>query len=125
MYEILYNSRLLDGFFQSHFTPLQCLLLNPRSSLQVSELHVEKHTFADRDTQVGAGPAGLVLALDLLQHGMKVRIVEKTETTFIGQRGAGIMVQSFAKCLNIEILISCCGSRDLLKFLGPWVFYLK
>jgi 2-polyprenyl-6-methoxyphenol hydroxylase-like FAD-dependent oxidoreductase len=44
-------------------------------------------------TKVGAGPAGLVLALSLLQNGVKVRIIEKTADLYIGQRGAAIMVR--------------------------------
>lgn len=33
------------------------------------------------------------MALDLVKHGLKVRIVEKTEEISVGQRGAGIMVR--------------------------------
>ncbi|TFK39698.1 FAD binding domain-containing protein [Crucibulum laeve] len=40
---------------------------------------------------VGAGPAGLVLALSLLQNGVAVRIIDKAKTYRIGERGAGIM----------------------------------
>ncbi|EMD32572.1 hypothetical protein CERSUDRAFT_126688 [Gelatoporia subvermispora B] len=39
----------------------------------------------------GAGPAGLILALTLLKNGVSVRIIEKSPTYRIGQRGAGIM----------------------------------
>ncbi|KZT72192.1 monooxygenase [Daedalea quercina L-15889] len=38
----------------------------------------------------GAGPAGLVLALALVQNGVKVRIVDKEPYYRPGQRGAGI-----------------------------------
>ncbi|KAL0954605.1 hypothetical protein HGRIS_003565 [Hohenbuehelia grisea] len=40
---------------------------------------------------VGAGPAGLVLALSLLQNGVPVRIIEKDLEYHAGQRGAGVM----------------------------------
>ena len=43
--------------------------------------------------QVGAGPAGLVLAISLLQNGVPVRVIEKQWTPRLGQRGAGIMVR--------------------------------
>ncbi|KAJ7632913.1 FAD binding domain-containing protein [Roridomyces roridus] len=39
---------------------------------------------------VGAGPAGLVLALTLLQSGVSVRIIDKEPTHRIGSKGAGI-----------------------------------
>ncbi|ESK90077.1 putative monooxygenase [Moniliophthora roreri MCA 2997] len=39
---------------------------------------------------VGAGPAGLALALLLLRNGVSVRIIDKSKTFEIGQRGAGI-----------------------------------
>lgn len=43
---------------------------------------------------VGAGPSGLVLALNLLKNGVPVRVVEKEINPRIGQRGAGIMPRS-------------------------------
>ncbi|KAH9922913.1 uncharacterized protein B0H18DRAFT_1120636 [Fomitopsis serialis] len=39
---------------------------------------------------VGAGPAGLVLALALVQNGVKVRVIDKEAFYRPGQRGAGI-----------------------------------
>ncbi|KAJ7185771.1 FAD binding domain-containing protein [Mycena filopes] len=39
---------------------------------------------------VGAGPAGLVLAIILRQNGITVRIIDKEETHRIGSRGSGI-----------------------------------
>ncbi|KAG2118464.1 FAD binding domain-containing protein [Suillus clintonianus] len=39
---------------------------------------------------VGAGPAGLVAALTLLQNGIPVRIIDKDPNPRIGQRGPGI-----------------------------------
>ena len=42
--------------------------------------------------QAGAGPAGLVLALALVQNGIEVRIIDKEPFFRPGQRGAGIQV---------------------------------
>ncbi|KAG1901776.1 FAD binding domain-containing protein [Suillus fuscotomentosus] len=44
---------------------------------------------------VGAGPAGLVAALTLLQNGVPVRIIDKDPNPRIGQRGPGIWPRSF------------------------------
>ncbi|KAG2153629.1 FAD binding domain-containing protein [Suillus bovinus] len=43
---------------------------------------------------VGAGPAGLVTALTLLQNGIPVRIIDKDPNPRIGQRGSGIWPRS-------------------------------
>ncbi|KAG2030187.1 FAD binding domain-containing protein [Suillus americanus] len=43
---------------------------------------------------VGAGPAGLVAALTLLQNGIPVRIIDKEHNHRIGQRGPGIWPRS-------------------------------
>lgn len=42
--------------------------------------------------KVGAGPAGLVLALTLLKNGVSVRIIEKDEQHHHGERGSGVLV---------------------------------
>ncbi|KAG2128040.1 FAD binding domain-containing protein [Suillus bovinus] len=44
---------------------------------------------------VGAGPAGLVAALTLLQNDIPVRIIDKDPNPRIGQRGPGIWPRSF------------------------------
>ncbi|KAG1867156.1 FAD binding domain-containing protein [Suillus subalutaceus] len=43
---------------------------------------------------VGAGPAGLVAALTLLQNGIPVRIIDKEPNPRMGQRGPGIWPRS-------------------------------
>ncbi|KAG1745460.1 FAD binding domain-containing protein [Suillus paluster] len=43
---------------------------------------------------VGAGPAGLVAALTLVQNGVRVRIIDKDPNPRIGQRGPGIWPRS-------------------------------
>ncbi|KAG0697640.1 FAD binding domain-containing protein [Suillus ampliporus] len=43
---------------------------------------------------VGAGPAGLVAALTLVQNGIPVRIIDKDPNPRIGQRGPGIWPRS-------------------------------
>ncbi|KAH8110165.1 FAD binding domain-containing protein [Phellopilus nigrolimitatus] len=40
---------------------------------------------------VGAGPAGLALALSLLKNGVAVRIIEKDARNHVGERGPGVM----------------------------------
>ncbi|KAH8110152.1 FAD binding domain-containing protein [Phellopilus nigrolimitatus] len=40
---------------------------------------------------VGAGPAGLALALSLLKNGVAVRIIEKDAHNHVGERGRGVM----------------------------------
>jgi 2-polyprenyl-6-methoxyphenol hydroxylase-like FAD-dependent oxidoreductase len=55
---------------------------------------------------VGAGPAGLVLALALSINGVTVRLVDREQTYRVGSKGAGIMV----KIVFIHIL------RAILSF---------
>ncbi|KAH9943975.1 monooxygenase [Amylocystis lapponica] len=43
---------------------------------------------------VGAGPAGLVLAISLAKNGISLRIIEKETQRHVGQRGAAIMSRS-------------------------------
>ncbi|KAH8110134.1 FAD binding domain-containing protein [Phellopilus nigrolimitatus] len=40
---------------------------------------------------VGAGPAGLALALSLLKNGVAVRIIERDARNHVGERGAGVI----------------------------------
>ncbi|KAG2130258.1 FAD binding domain-containing protein [Suillus clintonianus] len=53
---------------------------------------------------VGAGPAGLVAALTLLQNGIPVRIIDKDPNPRIGQRGAGIMPRSLELFNFLDVL---------------------
>ncbi|PPQ90954.1 hypothetical protein CVT25_015680, partial [Psilocybe cyanescens] len=43
---------------------------------------------------VGAGPSGLILALSLVRNGVPVRVIEKSTTNRLGQRGAGLSPRS-------------------------------
>ncbi|KAF8638953.1 hypothetical protein AX16_010427 [Volvariella volvacea WC 439] len=52
---------------------------------------------------VGGGPAGLVLAITLLQNHVPVRIIEKTVEPRLGQRGAGIMPRSLELFKTLRI----------------------
>ncbi|KAH9944589.1 monooxygenase [Amylocystis lapponica] len=70
---------------------------------QLPASHLQSHS-ASRPTMsspspvsvlvVGAGPAGLVLALALAKNGISLRIIEKETQRLAGQRGAGIMSRS-------------------------------
>ncbi|KAG2033494.1 FAD binding domain-containing protein [Suillus americanus] len=53
---------------------------------------------------VGAGPAGLVAALTLLQNGIPVRIIDKDPNPRMGQRGPGIMPRTLElfNFLNVQ-----------------------
>ncbi|EIN05357.1 monooxygenase [Punctularia strigosozonata HHB-11173 SS5] len=52
----------------------------------------------------GAGPAGLVLALSLLKHGLSVRLIDKDPTHHVGQRGAGVMPRSLELYNTLGVL---------------------
>ncbi|KAF9644831.1 hypothetical protein BDM02DRAFT_3149779 [Thelephora ganbajun] len=53
---------------------------------------------------VGAGPAGLVLALSLLQNGVPVRIIDKAQKHPVGQRGSGIQPRSMELYRTLGVL---------------------
>ncbi|KAF9568778.1 monooxygenase [Agrocybe pediades] len=53
---------------------------------------------------VGSGPSGLILALSLLRNGVPVRVIEKSTTNRIGQRGAGLMPRTFEAFESLGIL---------------------
>ncbi|OCH86673.1 hypothetical protein OBBRIDRAFT_838007 [Obba rivulosa] len=53
---------------------------------------------------VGAGPAGLTLALTLLKNGVSVRIIDKASTYHVGQRGAGIYPRTIEVYNHLGIL---------------------
>ena len=44
--------------------------------------------------KVGAGPAGLVLALSLRKNGLPVRIIDKEPLPRLGERGPGLQPRS-------------------------------
>lgn len=50
--------------------------------------------------QVGAGPAGLTAALTLVQNGISVRIIDKSDAFHIGTRGNGLQARDF-------LILSC------------------
>ncbi|KAH8110151.1 FAD binding domain-containing protein [Phellopilus nigrolimitatus] len=58
---------------------------------------------------VGAGPAGLALALSLLKNGVAVRIIEKDARNHVGERGAGVIPRT----LEIEHFLGVAD--DVLK----------
>jgi len=67
------------------------------------------------DTQVGAGPSGLILTLSLLQNGIAVRIIDKELTHRIGAKGAGIAVRLF-----LFLPPACLAERKLSPSRARW-----
>ncbi|ESK90064.1 putative monooxygenase [Moniliophthora roreri MCA 2997] len=72
---------------------------------------------------VGAGPAGLALALLLLKNGISVRIIEKGNSLSVGQRGATIHPRTLElyKILGIlpEVEKRMVHTPDLKIFTSP------
>ncbi|KAG0694761.1 FAD binding domain-containing protein [Suillus ampliporus] len=64
---------------------------------------------------VGAGPAGLVAALTLLQNGIPVRIIDKDPNYRIGQRGPGI----WSRTLELFNFLNIPEVNDLGKPIPP------
>ncbi|KII92612.1 hypothetical protein PLICRDRAFT_37389 [Plicaturopsis crispa FD-325 SS-3] len=62
---------------------------------------------------VGAGPSGLVAALNLAQNGVPVRIVDKAPKYFEGERGAGIQPRTLEAYKSLGIL------PEILAASGP------
>jgi 2-polyprenyl-6-methoxyphenol hydroxylase-like FAD-dependent oxidoreductase len=60
---------------------------------------------------VGAGPTGLTLALDLARRDIRVRIIDRATSHFIGSRGKGLQDRS------LEVLDDL-GVADQLKAVG-------
>lgn len=78
---------------------------------------------------MGAGSAGLILALSLQQNDVPFRIIEKQSLPRNGSRGSGIMVSPTAAlpiCAFVAKLIFICvrsifvqpRSQELYEFLG-------
>ncbi|KAL0953973.1 hypothetical protein HGRIS_005132 [Hohenbuehelia grisea] len=65
---------------------------------------------------VGAGPAGLVLALALMKNGISVHVIDKAGKPCLGQRGAALMPRS----LEVhELLGTLDDIQSLSTVLGP------
>ncbi|KAH9478017.1 Flavin-dependent monooxygenase [Psilocybe cubensis] len=58
---------------------------------------------------VGGGPSGLILALSLARNNVPVRLIEKSTTERVGQRGSGISPRTF------EVFESLGVVDDVLK----------
>ncbi|EJD01753.1 uncharacterized protein FOMMEDRAFT_126912 [Fomitiporia mediterranea MF3/22] len=58
---------------------------------------------------VGAGPAGLILALSLLKNGIPVRIIEKNTQHHVSERGSGI------SCRTLEVELFLGVGNDVLN----------
>ncbi|KAH8112572.1 FAD binding domain-containing protein [Phellopilus nigrolimitatus] len=64
---------------------------------------------------VGAGPAGLALALSLLKNGVAVRIIEKDARHHVGERGPGVMPRT----LEIEHFLGVADDVRKAGFAVP------
>ncbi|KAH8103219.1 FAD-binding monooxygenase [Phellopilus nigrolimitatus] len=64
---------------------------------------------------VGAGPAGLALALSLLKNGVTVRIIEKDARHHVGERGPGVMPRT----LEIEHFLGVADDVRKAGFAVP------
>ena len=53
---------------------------------------------------VGAGPAGLTLACDLARRGIRGRIIDKSDRSFIGSRGKGIQPRTLEVFHDLGVL---------------------
>lgn len=72
---------------------------------------------------VGAGPAGLTLALDLARRGIAFRLIEAAETPFAGSRGKGIQPRTLEILEDlgvIDAILAAGGLYPKLRIhLGP------
>lgn len=75
--------------------------------------------------QVGSGPSGLILALSLAQQGIPVRVIEKSKTYRIGQRGAAILVHAPTTSCIIPSPLMVISSHDLWKHSSVLEFFRK
>ncbi|GAA3048517.1 FAD-dependent oxidoreductase [Streptomyces olivoverticillatus] len=67
---------------------------------------------------VGAGPTGLVLAIDLARRGIRHRIVDQSERGFPGSRGTGIQPRTLEVLDDlgaVEALMACGGPVPLVQ----------
>ena len=71
----------------------------------------------------GAGPTGLTLAIDLMRRGISCRLIEASETPFVGSRGKGIQprtLEVFDDLGLIEPILAAGGLYPRLRIhLGP------
>ncbi|KAG1727594.1 FAD binding domain-containing protein [Suillus lakei] len=75
---------------------------------------------------VGAGPAGLVAALTLLQNGIPVRIIDKDPNPRMGQRGPGIWPRSLElfNFLNVPEVNDLGKPSPMMRSYKPGTFEL-
>lgn len=73
---------------------------------------------------VGAGPAGLTLAVDLARRGIKFRLIDAAETPSVGSRGKGIQPRTMEILENlglIDAILAAGGLYPKLRIhLGPF-----
>jgi 2-polyprenyl-6-methoxyphenol hydroxylase-like FAD-dependent oxidoreductase len=67
---------------------------------------------------VGAGPAGLALALDLARRGVRTRLVEREDGTFPGSRAKGIQPRTLEVFDDLGIIDDIVSAGDVYPPMG-------
>jgi 2-polyprenyl-6-methoxyphenol hydroxylase-like FAD-dependent oxidoreductase len=82
---------------------------------------------------VGAGPTGLALACDLLRRGVRVRIVDAADHSFLGSRAKGLQPRSLEVFDDLEVLADLQRHATAYPLLGihlgpatvPWKMHRR
>ncbi|MFG3348563.1 FAD-dependent monooxygenase [Streptomyces sp. NPDC048018] len=69
---------------------------------------------------VGAGPTGLVLAIDLARRGVRAVLVEKGEALFPGSRGKGLQPRSLEVLDDLGVLPAILAASALYPRMLGW-----
>ena len=67
---------------------------------------------------VGAGPAGLTLALDLARRGIPFRLIDAAETPFAGSRGKGIQPRTLEILEDLGLIETILAAGALIRSSG-------
>ncbi|MFI8965285.1 FAD-dependent monooxygenase [Streptomyces sp. NPDC053493] len=69
---------------------------------------------------VGAGPTGLVLAIDLARRGARALLVEKADRLFPGSRGKGLQPRSLEVLDDLGVLPAVLAAGSLYPRMRGW-----
>ncbi|MEV6331827.1 FAD-dependent monooxygenase [Streptomyces sp. NPDC051909] len=69
---------------------------------------------------VGAGPTGLVLAIDLARRGVRALLVEKAEVLFPGSRGKGLQPRSLEVLDDLGVLPAVLAAGAPYPLMRGW-----